>query len=111
MAARNLKETSDIDIVVSRKLLDEYRARGGWHVHERIIPTEEPGVANDEGTVELYPTVGGIAEMTFEKLQTHAEMIHGIPFASLDHVRIIKEVYGREKDLRDVEKIKAYLSK
>lgn len=110
LAARKLKETNDIDIVASSKLLNEYREKAGWHFHPRIIPTEEPGVANDEGTIELYPTVGGIAEMTFERLRKNAEIIEGIPFASLQDVILIKQVYAREKDLVDVEKIKTYLA-
>ncbi len=110
MAARGLKETNDIDIVVSQKLLEEYRTKEGWHRHERIIPTEEPGVANDEGTIELYPSVGGIAEMDFARLKKNAEIIESIPFAGLDDVRIIKEVYARDKDLIDVAKIKAFLA-
>jgi hypothetical protein len=110
MAARGLKETNDIDIVASQKFLAEYRSKKGWRDHPRIIPTEEHGVANEEGTIELYPTVGGIAEMTFERLRENAEIIDGIPFASLKDVRIIKEVYNREKDLLDVIKIEKFLA-
>ncbi|MDB5225540.1 MAG: hypothetical protein JWL87_492 [Candidatus Adlerbacteria bacterium] len=110
LAARGLKETNDIDIVVSPKLLDEYRNKEGWHHHPRIIPTEEAGVANDEGTIELYPNVGGIAEMTFERLKKNSELIDGVPFAGLRDVKLVKEVYAREKDLIDVAKIEAYLA-
>jgi hypothetical protein len=110
MSARGLKETNDIDIIASQKLLAEYRSQKGWHDHPRIIPTEDHGIANEEGTIEMYPTVGGIAEITFERLRKNAEIIDGIPFASLRDVRIIKEVYNREKDLRDVIKIEEYLA-
>ena len=91
-------------------MFNRVRNKKGWHHHPRIIPTEESGVANDEGTIELYPNVGGIVEMTFERLQKNAEIIDGVSVASLSDVMLVKQVYAREKDLVDIERIKAYLA-
>ncbi len=108
LAGREIKETSDADILLSRGLLDELRKSPDWKYHPRIIPTEEAGLVNIDGTVELYPTVGGI-ELSFEEIKSREEVIEGIPFANLEDILKIKETYGRQKDLRDIELIKTYL--
>ena len=110
LAARGIKETRDIDIVVSQKLITELRKEKFWHYHPRIIETEEAGLVNSSGTVELYPTVGGIPTLSFDDLRKRAEIIDGIPFASLQDVRLIKETYRRDKDLKDLAFIEQYLN-
>jgi hypothetical protein len=105
LAARGLKETNDIDIVVSGRLLTECQARPEWHHHPRLIATEPAGLSN--GEVELYPTIGGV-HISFEELRKNAEIIDGIPFASLEDMITIKQTYAREKDLEDVDRIRAY---
>ncbi|MDB5260654.1 MAG: hypothetical protein JWN37_885 [Candidatus Nomurabacteria bacterium] len=109
MAGRKIKETTDIDILVSQDLLEELKKKPEWHYHPRIIPTEPSGLVNNEGTVELYPTIGG-TNKGFEEVRKDSEMIQGIPFATLSHVVEIKKIYSRNKDLKDIEIIKKYLS-
>ena len=108
LAGRGLKETRDLDILLSKDLMEELRKDTSWNHHPRIIPTEEAGLVNDEGTVELYPTVGGI-DLPFEDMKTREEIIEGIPFADLHDIVKIKESYGREKDLKDIVLIQSYL--
>ncbi len=110
LAGRNLKETRDLDILVEKDFLKELRKDTTWKYHPRIIPTEEAGLVNAEGTVELYPTVGGI-DLTFKDMKTREEFIEGLPFANLQDILLIKQSYGREKDLKDIKLIEAYLKK
>ena len=110
MAVRGLKETKDIDLFLSKDFIEELRTDSSWKYHPRIIPTEEAGLVNNDGTIELYPTIGGI-HLDFEDMKTREEIIDGIPFADLHDILTIKETYKREKDLKDIELIKKYLSK
>ncbi len=111
LAGRGLKETRDIDLLVSRKLLAKLANDASWKVHPRIIPTEEAGLVRDDGIlVELYPTVG-LIDLPFEIIKASEEIIDGIPFANLSHILAIKEAYAREKDLVDVKRIQSYLKK
>ena len=109
MAVRGLKETKDIDLFLSKDFIEKLRTDNSWKYHPRIIPTEEAGLANNDGTIELYPTIGGI-HLNFEDMKTREEIIDGIPFADLHDILTIKETYKREKDLKDIELIKRFLS-
>lgn len=111
LAGRGLKETRDIDLLVSRRLLERLAGDPSWKVHPRIIPTEEAGLVRDDGIlVELYPTVG-LIDLPFEEVKACEELIDGIPFANLTHILAIKEAYAREKDLVDIQRIKNYLTR
>jgi hypothetical protein len=48
---------------------------------------------------------------TLDQLLGTADIIDGIPFASLNEVRKWKAASGRPKDLHDIELIDTYLSK
>jgi hypothetical protein len=109
LAGRNLKQTRDLDILVEKDFLEELRKDSNWKYHPRVIPTEEAGLVNDEGTVELYPTVGSI-DLKFQDMKTREEIIEGIPFADLRDILLIKKSYAREKDLKDAELIERYLA-
>jgi hypothetical protein len=110
LAGRNLKQTRDLDILVEKDFLKELEKDTNWKYHPRIIPTEEAGLVNDDGTVELYPTVGGI-DLRFEDMKTREETIEGFPFANLKDILRIKQAYHREKDLKDIELIETYLAR
>ncbi len=107
IAARGIRETNDADILVTKELLDKCAQDGQWKIHPRLDPNEPAGL--DNGIIEIYPTIGGGFSTNFKELRANADMIDGIPFCSLEDVIRIKEVYGREKDLKDVELIRRYL--
>jgi hypothetical protein len=110
LAGRNLKQTRDLDILVEKNFLEELRKDSHWKYHPRIIPTEKAGLVNEEGTVELYPSVGKI-DLEFEDMKTREETIEGVPFANLQDILLIKKSYRREKDLKDIELIETYLAR
>lgn len=111
MAGRGLKQTKDLDLLLSRDLIEELRKDSNWQYHPRIIPTEEAGLVNEDGTVELYPTVGGGLDLSFEDMKSREEVIQGFPFADLKDELLIKQAFRREKDLKDIALIEAYLVK
>src|SRR5688572_20864099 len=82
MAARDIKETSDIDIVVTPDLF-ELCKQSGWKEHLR--PNGERGLS--KGGVELYLHVNcGDFNPTFQELQGRAEIIDSLPFCSLQDI-------------------------
>lgn len=107
LAVRGIRETADIDLVVSKDLLEEYKQKEEWHIHPRLDTTKEPGLTN--GLVEMYPDIGYGIDDTFEEMRNRVDIINGIPVASLEDILKIKETYKREKDLRDIELIRKYI--
>ena len=110
MAIRKIKETSDIDILVSQDLLKILRNSKEWSHHLRILANEEAGLVNKEKTVELYPEIANNS-ISFEELKLGQEVIEGIPVANLNHIIKIKQFYAREKDFKDIAIIRKYLEK
>lgn len=106
LAVRGIRETEDIDLVVSKDLLEEYKQKEGWRIHPRLDTTKEPGLTN--GLVEMYPDIGYGVEYSFEEMRDKADIVEGVPVASLEDIVRIKQVYKREKDLRDIELIKKF---
>jgi len=105
MVARNIKETGDIDIVVTPDLF-EYCKQNGWKEH--LKPNGEPGLK--QGIMEVYLDVNcGNFNPSFEELRNRVEIIEDIPFCSLEDVMKFKIEYNREKDIKDIELIKDYI--
>lgn len=104
LAARGLKETDDVDMIVSNDLLEKCRKEGKWELHSRMNPDQPSGLHC--GDIELYPNVGhDNFNPTFKELRERAIMINNVPVCSLEDIIEIKRSFGREKDLIDVEKI------
>lgn len=110
MALRGLKETKDIDILISQSLLEKLKRESAWRHHPRIIPTDEAGLVNDDGTIELYPTIGSDIDLSFDLVKHNQEIVDGIPCISLNDLLLIKQTYKREKDFNDIKLIEAYLA-
>jgi len=105
MAARNIKETCDIDIVVTPDLF-EHCKQEGWQEHLR--PNGGPGLK--KGMIEVYLDVNsGNFNPSFEELRNRAQIIDEIPFCSLEDVRRFKKEYNRDKDIKDINLIDNYL--
>jgi uncharacterized protein len=103
MAARGLRDTNDIDLVVTPELFGQL-ARSGWSAKQR--PIGKPGLYF--GTVEAYldvntPTFARDTDWLIE----HAEHVKGTRLVDLDTLVGCKRTYGREKDLRDVAILEA----
>lgn len=109
LAAKGIRETKDLDMVVTPELFEKCRSEG-WEV----LPwTKEDIPGKDwlrKGDVEVYIQIsrktGGISA---KELLKDAEIIEDIPFISLENLIDFKQEYGRPKDFEDIEIIKNYL--
>lgn len=119
LAIRGIKETSDIDILVSKALLEKLKEENEklkdedkyWVYHPRIIASEEAGLIHksENIVIELYPSIA-CDTVTFTELKNNQEIIDDIPVAHLTDIIKIKEFYNRDKDKKDIELIKLYIT-
>lgn len=99
MTIRGLRDTADIDLVVTPGLFDRLLALG-WPKKPR--PNGQPGLK--QGCVEVYLDVSTPSHSpSIDWLLARADIQEGIPLVDLDTLLAWKRGYGREKDARDVE--------
>jgi hypothetical protein len=104
MTIRGIRDTGDIDLVVTPELFD-HLARVGWH--KKLRPNGKPGLRL--GDIEAYLDVNTRAfERSTTWLLQHAEVIEGVPCVDLDTLTGWKRSYGREKDRRDVALLESF---
>jgi len=109
LAAKGLRRTEDVDIVVSPTLFKKYRALG-W---EQMPWTyEKKGqIYLKKGIFELYLDVNcKDFNPTLDELVQRAEVIDGVAFSSLEDTINFKKAYGKPKHLEDVGLIREYLN-
>lgn len=107
LAAAGLREANDIDVLVSNEVLARLKQAGWEQVDkgENDKPlTYDVFEAHNSWNFSSYSP-------TLKRLLETADVIDGIPFASLDEVRKWKAASGRPKDLHDIELIDVYFSK
>ncbi len=106
MALAGIREASDIDMLVSAELY-EALGRQGW---QEVVksPNDKPLVRGDFEAHANWEFSS--YSPTLEELLTKATVVDGVPFASLEDVRKWKAVGGRDKDVKDVKLIDAYLA-
>jgi len=106
LAVRNLRDNTDIDLIVTKQL---WRQLSTTHeiatrsVGDRIVEIIEIG--NIELFHDWLPYVANV-----EPLIASAELINGFPYVRLEHVLAWKRMMGRPKDIVDMQKITAYLN-
>ena len=107
MAAHNLKEARDIDIVVAKDLFNGLKQSVQWESHTK----PNGGPALKKGAVEVFLDVNsGNHNPNTEDLINEAEIIDGVPFISLLELIKFKEQYNRPKDVEHIKIIKDYLN-
>lgn len=104
---RGLKETSDdLDILIRKEV---------WNKLKEKYPTENRQVGNIENefivinNIDITYRVVGLWE-EIDELFLKADQKNGYYIFSLEDTIIWKKGTGREKDLKDIEKISRYLS-
>ena len=110
MAAHGLKEIHDIDIVITPKLFEQCK-QTGWEQICWTYPEKTDEIFLRRSAVELYLDVNcGDFNPTTEELMQRAEVVNGIPFASLEDIMSFKIecVKTKPKHLRDIELIQKY---
>ena len=106
MALVGIRKAGDIDLYVTAGTLEELKKRG-WKMVEKGIK-DTPLVygvfeAHDNWEFSEY-------RPTFLELLSRADLVEGIPFASLEDVRKWKLASDNPKFARDVELIDGYYS-
>lgn len=109
LAAHGLRETRDLDILVTQELFEQLR-REGWE-DDPVYTEKWKRVRLKRGEVEVYPDmVKGVGErMDANALIASAESIRGFSFLPLARLLPFKEVSDREKDREDVRLIRGAL--
>lgn len=101
LAAAGLREAQDIDLFVSKAVLEKLKESGWQELYKSA--NDKPLVydvfeAHDNWNFSSYSP-------PLEHLLSTATIIDGVPFVSLEEVRNWKISSGRPKDLADVELI------
>lgn len=98
LAVAGIRESSDIDLVVSLEIFDVLCA-AGWQRHE------DKGMVKSctQGPFDVHTGWDfGTYNPTLADLLGAADIVDAIPFASLGEVRKWKSVSARPKDLKDI---------
>jgi hypothetical protein len=98
MCVRGLRDTDDIDLVVTAELFGSL-LQAGWCA--KVRPNGKPGLRS--GNVEAYLDVNtATVQKSTSWLLEHSEPIRGVRFVDLETLQSWKRSYGRDRDLRDV---------
>lgn len=106
LAAAGIREAGDIDMYVTKDVLDSFIQAGWQQVHKG--PGDEPYTSGDyeaHANWDFSPYAP-----TLEHLLETANVIDGVAFASLEEVRRWKLESGGDKHLADVARIDEYLA-
>lgn len=99
LGALGIRESRDIDIIVSQDVYEKFEAKG-W-AHDSWPDQETLTQDVFELGVHWYGKKA-------DELLEDAQYIDGVPFLSLDDVYEWKKKLGREKDLNDLKLIDGY---
>ena len=102
--AWGLRQSRDIDFVVSDPLFEELRSSGKYSVEEK-----NDGEVLVSGDVEIW--TGWKSDAGFDTLSQSAVKVDGVRFAHPDIIIKRKTERGSEKDLNDIRLLKEYLAK
>lgn len=106
LAARGIREASDLDIAVTNKLWQQLKASKRYEEAERYgrVFLEFDGVdIIPQLDWDAYPT-------TVEEAIKNADIINGFPFLNIPETIKFKKALGREKDFRDIKILEDYLA-
>ena len=102
--AVGLRESRDIDLVVSEQAFAELRQRPGWKLTQKH---GEPCLEKDDFEVWLD---WGPDMPDFKTMFREALVVRGLHFASFETVMRFKRLHPTDKNLRDIVLIEQYLS-
>lgn len=103
-----IRSANDVDLLVSPELFLELEEKRGWYVHPKY-PTS---LDNEDQTAGAKQSLDFMEQnYTLKEALPSAYWYKGIPFGSLEMLVDAKTQLGREKDLKDIQLIREYLSK
>lgn len=107
LAAASIRKANDIDIFSSSTLFHELEQRG-WKkrlgINGKTILFNEFFEVSDEWRFGEY-------NAKLKDLLVTADYINGVPFVNIYELRKWKKLMNRDKDIRDVAAIDAYIRK
>jgi len=106
MGIRGLKECSDIDLVVTEDLWQEFKNKQGWEY--KITENSVEYIQNSDSNIEIWHDWRPWYQDVMPFID-NSEIIDDLPFVRLEYVLEWKRQFGREKDLKDVEIIEEFL--
>jgi len=106
MGIRGLKECSDIDLVVTEDLWQEFKNKQGWEY--KITENSVEYIQNSDSNIEIWHDWRPWYQDVMPFID-NSEIIDNLPFVRLEYVLEWKRQFGREKDLKDVEIIEEFL--
>lgn len=107
MAAFGLRESQDIDMLITEALHDMLVDQG-WQ--ELPGKDGDKRLARDEFDMHTNWKIGRY-DPALEDLLQNAIWVNGVPFGALEEVRKWKTLLGRPKDLSDIALIDDYIKK
>ncbi|MCT4612394.1 MAG: hypothetical protein N4A47_03395 [Clostridia bacterium] len=109
LVIRGLKESNrDIDILVNNKVWNELSNKLEIleiEINKKLVKYIQ------YKNIAILNSVQGFEDSEIEKVIDRADIIEGYSFVSLEDTIICKKSSGREKDLKQVDKIKEYILK
>ena len=102
MSVRGIRESSDLDIIVSDKVWQDFIKKYSTKNNNKSIIQ----IGDIEICKDLLPWLDNS-----EELIKRSELIDGFPFSTLEDTLKLKEKFGREKDREDIKLIEEYLNK
>ena len=105
LAIRDIRDTDDIDLVVTQQLFDELATRG-WKPKAR--PNGKPGLKFGRAEAYLDVNCEAFGQSTSWLLE-HAERVHDTLLVDLPTLAQFKAGYGRDKDFRDLKLIHEHM--
>jgi len=104
LAIKNIRETSDLDIIAKKDLFDQL-----WEKYPECIVDKPYRCLSIEGIEFIDKWNNEKSYESANKMIDNAEMIDGLPYVNLQDTILWKTRENREKDLRDIKLIKDYL--
>jgi hypothetical protein len=108
MTARGLRDSKDVDLLVTPELFEALKACG-WQA--TVVTIEgRPRERLSHGLCEAYKALwAGGKDHDVAALISRADDIRGVRFVRLSDLLELKRAMGRDKDLRDARIIERYL--
>ena len=104
MGALNIRESSDIDLVVTKELFADLK-RKGWRLG---IQHNEEVLQKDDAEVWLTWSISGETAY-FDDLMLRSMSINGVQFTTPEYVMQWKQHMAHPKDVRDVKLLEKYI--
>lgn len=110
LCAHDVRDAGDVDIIID-KCATKCLLKKGFML-ENLVSNGVPCQRFSKGNIEIFDYFLNVG--TFDKRSTvfkELDIISGIPFINLKNMMMIKNKFGRDKDMKDILLIKAHLTR